>query len=43
MLIVSAFLVKTPLADRLLKDPFEIIHTGDYVEVDAEKAGVTIT
>jgi hypothetical protein len=43
VLIVSAFLVKVPLVDRLEKDPFEIIHTGDYVKVDAEKAKVTVT
>jgi len=43
VLIVSAFLVKVPLVDRLEKDPFEIIHTGDFVKVDAEKGIVTIT
>jgi predicted aconitase with swiveling domain len=43
VLIVSAFLVKVPLVDRLEKDPFEIIHTGDFVKVDAEKGRVTIT
>jgi len=43
VLIVSAFLVKVPLVDRLEKDPFEIIHTGDFVKVDAEKGRVTVT
>jgi len=43
VLIVSAFLVKVPLVDRLEKDPFEIICTGDFVKVDAEKGRVTIT
>lgn len=43
VLIVSVSLVNVPSADRLRKDPFEIIHTDDYVEVDAEKVGVTIT
>jgi len=43
VLIVSAFLVKVPLVDRLEKDPFEIIRTGDFVRVDAEKCRVTIT
>jgi len=43
VLIVSAFLVKVPLVDRLEKDPFEVIHTGDFVEVDAEKGRVTVT
>ena len=42
VLVVSAFLVKIPLVDRLEKDPFEIIHTGDFVKVDAEKGVVTI-
>ena len=43
VLIVSAFLVKVPLVDRLEKDPLEVIHTGDFVKVDAEKGRVTIT
>jgi len=43
VLVVSAFLVKVPLVDRLEKDPFEIIRTGDFVKVDAEKCRVTIT
>jgi len=43
VLIVSAFLVKVPLVDRLEKDPFEIIHTGDFVKVNAEKGVVTVT
>jgi len=43
VLIVSAFLVKVPLVDRLEKDPFEIIDSGDFVKVDAEKGLVTIT
>jgi len=43
VLIVSAFLVKVPLVDRLEKDPFEVIRTGDFVRVDAEKGMVTVT
>lgn len=42
VLIVSAFLVKVPLVDRLEKDPFEIVHTGDFVKVDAEKGRVIV-
>jgi predicted aconitase with swiveling domain len=42
VLIVSAFIVKVPLVDRLEKDPFEVIHTGDFLKVDAEKGIVTI-
>ena len=43
VLVVSAFMVKVPLVDRLEKDPFEVIRTGDFVKVDAEKGMVTIT
>ena len=43
VLVVSAFLVKVPLVDRLERDPFETIQTGDFVKVDAEKGMVTIT
>jgi len=43
VLVVSAFLVNVPLVDRLEKDPFEIIRTGDFVKVNAEKCRVTIT
>ena len=43
VLVVSAFIVKVPLVDRLEKDPFEAIQTGDFVKVDADKGTVTIT
>ncbi len=43
VLVVSAFMVKVPLVDRLEKDPLEAIQTGDFVKVDAEKGTVTIT
>jgi predicted aconitase with swiveling domain len=42
VLVVSAFIVKVPLVDRLEKDPFEAIHTGDFVKVDADKGTVTV-
>ncbi|MGA2767444.1 MAG: DUF126 domain-containing protein [Candidatus Bathyarchaeia archaeon] len=42
VLIVSAVLAKVPLVDRLERDPFEAIHTGDLVKVDAEKGTVTV-
>ena len=42
VLVVSAFMVKVPLVDRLERDPFEAIQTGDFVKVDAEKGTVTI-
>jgi hypothetical protein len=43
VLVVSAFMVKVPLVDRLENDPFEAIETGDFVKVDADKGTVTIT
>jgi len=43
VLVVSAFLVKVPLVDRLENDPFVVIRTGDFVEVDAERGIVTVT
>lgn len=42
VLIVSAFIARVPLVDRLEKDPFRIIRNGDSVNVDAEKGLVTI-
>jgi predicted aconitase with swiveling domain len=43
VLVVSAFLVKVPLVDRLEKDPFEVIQTGDFVKVDAEKGKISVS
>jgi predicted aconitase with swiveling domain len=42
VLIVSAFIAKVPLVDRLEKDPFETIRTGDRVKVDADKGTVVV-
>lgn len=42
VLIVSAVIAKVPLVDRLGKDPFEIIRTGDFVKVDADRGIVTV-
>ena len=42
VLVVSAFIVKVPLVDRLEKDPSGAIHTGDLVEVNADKGTVTV-
>jgi hypothetical protein len=42
VLIVSAFIAKVPLVDRLEKDPFETIHTGDFLKVDADKGIIMI-
>jgi len=43
VLVVSAFLVKVPLVDKLEKDPFEVIRTGDFIKVDAERGLVSVT
>lgn len=43
VLVGSAVLTKIPLVDRLETDPFEAIHTGDLVTVDADKGKVTLT
>lgn len=42
VLVVSAFIAKVPLVDRLERDPFEIIRTGDFVKVDAENGIVSV-
>jgi predicted aconitase with swiveling domain len=42
VLIVSAFIAKVPLVDRLEEDPFATIHTGDLVKVDADKGTVVV-
>jgi len=42
VLVVSAFIAKVPLVDRLEKEPFEVIGTGDFVKVDADRREVTI-
>jgi len=43
VLVVSAFIAKVPLVDRLEKEPFEVIRTGDFVKVDADGRKVTVT
>jgi len=43
VLVVSAFIAKVPLVDRVEKDPLEAIHTGDFVKVDAERGTLTVT
>lgn len=42
VLVVSAVLAGIPLVDRLERDPFKAIHTGDIVKVDAERGKVII-
>jgi len=42
VLIVSAFIAKVPLVNRLEKDPFKAINTGDLVRVDANKGTVVV-
>ena len=43
VLVSAAALLKIPLVDKLEKDPFGIIQTGDHLKVDATNATVTIT
>jgi len=43
VLLGSAVLTKIPLVDRLEKNPFEAISSGDFVKVDADNATVIIT
>jgi hypothetical protein len=43
VLTVTAAISRVPLVDRLEKDPFETIRTGDFVKVNAEKGIVTVT
>jgi predicted aconitase with swiveling domain len=38
-----AIVLNIPLVDRLDKNPCEVIETGDYVKVDAEKGIVEVT
>lgn len=42
VLIVSAVITNVPLVDRLEEDPFEAIHMGDFVKVDADRRKVTV-
>lgn len=43
VLVGSAVLTKIPLVDKLERDPFETIHTGDIVKVDADNGVITLT
>ena len=42
VLVVSAFIAKVPLVDKLEKDPFKAIRNGDFVKVDADKGIVEV-
>ena len=39
----AAIVIGIPLVDRLDRDPTEVIETGDWVKVDAEKGLVEVT
>jgi len=43
VLIVSAVIANVPLVDRLEEDPFNVIHMGDFVKVDADGRKITVT
>jgi predicted aconitase with swiveling domain len=42
VLVGCAVLTKIPLVDRLERDPFQAISTGDLVKVDADHGTVTV-
>lgn len=42
VLVVSAFIANVPLVDKLEKNPFKTIYTGDYVRVDSDEGTVTV-
>ena len=42
VLLGSAVLTKIPLVDRLERNPFEAISTGDFVRVDADNGSVIV-
>lgn len=39
----APFISKAPIVDRLEKDHFETIETGDHVRVQADRGFVTVT
>ena len=43
VLLGSAVLTKIPLVDKLERNPFEAISSGDFVKVDADKGSVIVT
>jgi hypothetical protein len=43
VLVGSAVLTKIPLVDKLERDPFEAIATGDILRVDADKGLVSVS
>jgi len=42
VIVTIALLLNIPLVDRLDKNPVEVIETGDWVKVDAEKGIVEV-
>jgi hypothetical protein len=43
VLVVSAFIAKVPLVDKLKTTEYESIRTNDFVRVDADKGQVSIS
>jgi predicted aconitase with swiveling domain len=43
VLLGSAVLTKIPLVDKLERNPFEAISSGDFVKVDADKGSIIVT
>jgi predicted aconitase with swiveling domain len=42
VLVSSAVLTGIPLVNRLEKDPFQVIETGDFVKVDSDRGIVSV-
>lgn len=40
---IGAIMADIPVVDKLDQDPFTVIETGDYVEVDADNGTVKVT
>lgn len=43
VIVSGAIMADIPMVDKLDKNPLEVISTGDYVKVDADKGTVEIT
>jgi hypothetical protein len=41
--VTMAIIIDIPLVDRLNKNPCEVIETGDWVRVDAQRGTVEVT
>jgi uncharacterized protein len=42
VIVAGAIISNIPMIDRLERDPFELIETGDYIELDADEGFVRL-